>query len=245
VRRRGTSPRHHAQWLLALLAASATSGVSPAWAFPPYRSTDAETAEPWTIEARLGLLRYRLQAGENEWATPLARVNFGFPHRLELITEIEVLPVEKRVGDAAVGLKWVPYLRKLSVGVEALALLPVSHEGGAGVEAQALFTARLDPVLLHINAGGFFDARVAPREHGWEASLLCEVKLGRWHPGLEVAAWQPVPSPVRVLAGAGLIVDFGRVLLHAGVHAGLTAAAPDVVASLWVSFILPVRARRE
>jgi hypothetical protein len=229
--------------VLRLLAFCGPIAAATTYGFPPYRSTDAETADPWTIEARFGLLRYTRQAGQNEYETPLARVNLGFPHGLELITELAIQPVERRVGDAAIGLKWVPYLKRLSVGVEALALLPVSDAGGGGVEAQALFTARLHPVLLHVNAGGYFDARVTPRERAWEASLLGEVKLGRWHPGLEVAAWQPVPAPVSVLAGVGLIVELGTVVIHAGVHAGLTAAAPDVRVNLWVSFVLPLRAR--
>jgi hypothetical protein len=229
-------------WVLTLVA---TLGPAAAHGFPPYRSTDAETAEPWTLEARLGLLRLTHDSGANEYASPLVRVNLGFPHRLELVTELEVLPAAGRVGDAAAGLKWVPLLRQLSLGVEALALLPVSRSGGAGVEAQALATLRLEPVLLHLNAGGFYDVRPEPHEHGWQTSLLGEVRLGRWRPGLEVFVRQPVPHPVWVVAGAGLIVQLGRVLLHAGLHVGLTAAAPDLVTSFWVSGVFPLRPRRD
>ena len=71
--------------LIALLALTAAA----AEAFPPYRSTDAETADPWTIEGRLGALRFRRDEGENTYVTPLLRLNLGLPHRLELVSELE------------------------------------------------------------------------------------------------------------------------------------------------------------
>lgn len=209
--------------------------ASAAHAFPPYRSTDAETADPWDLEGRLGLIRYTRDEGEDTYTSPLLRINFGLPHRVELTGEFEYLPAEGEVGDAAVGLKWVPYFHDLSLGIEVLALLPVSSEGGAGVESSLLATQRWKPVKLHLNAGGFYDARPTPVENGWRAGLLGEIELGRFRPGVELFAKQVLSEPVAIQGGGGVIVKLGPIDLRTGAHAGLTDAAPDFVASFWVA----------
>ena len=223
----------------ALVTASAAAVLlvfpAPALAFPPYRSTDAETADPWALEGRLGLLRLTRDAGENTYTTPLLRVNFGFPHRLELTTELEYEPADQRLGDAAAGLKWVPYFKELSLGIETLALLPVTTEGGAGVELSLLATRRWRPVRVHANLGGFYDSRPNPLEKGWRGGLLGEIDVGGFRPGLELFGKQVLDERVALQAGVGVIVKAGPVDVRAGAHAGLTSAAPDFVASLWVA----------
>ena len=206
-----------------------------ALAFPPYRSTDAETADPWDLEGRLGLIRFTRDEGENAYASPLLRINFGLPQRVELTGEFEYLPVDGRFGDAAAGAKWVPYFHDLSLGIEVLALLPVSRAGGAGVESQLLATQRWAPARLHLNAGGFYDVRPTPVEKGWRAGLLGEFELGSFRPGVELFAKQVFSEPVAVQGGAGVIVKLGPIELRTGAHAGLTDAAPDFVASFWVA----------
>lgn len=216
-----------------------------ALAFPPYRSTDAETADPWDLEGRLGFVRFTRDEGENTYASPLLRINFGLPQRVELIGEFEYLPVEGRVGDAAAGLKWVPYFEDLSFGIEVLALLPVSSVGGAGVESSLLATQRWEPVDLHLNVGGFYDARPTPIEKGWRASLLSELDVGRFRPGIELFAKQVLSVPVALQGGAGVIVKLGPIDLRAGAHAGLTEVAPDFAASFWVAGKLPLATREK
>lgn len=213
-------------------------------AFPPYRSTDAETADPWTLEARLGLIRVKHDAGVNEYTSPLLRVNFGLPYRIELVSEFEYLPEERRVGDAALGFKWVPFLESLSLGIETLALLPVSAAGGAGVEASLLATYRVgDLFRTHVNVAGFYDARPSPAEWGWKGGIIGEVRLGRFRPGAEVFAKRVSGEPVQLLAGPGMIVKLGPIDLRMGIHFGLTPAAADVTASLWVTGALPLGAQ--
>ncbi len=224
----------------ALTYAGVLLAPGPAGAFPPYRSTDAETADPWTLEGRLGLVRLSRDQGENTYTTPLLRLNLGFPKRIELTTELEYVPAEKQLGDAAVGLKWVPYFEQLSLGVEALALLPVSSAGGTGVEASLLATERWDTFTLHGNVGGFYDVRPEPIEKGWRAGLLGELPVGSFRPGLELFAKQVIAEPVALQAGAGVIVSLGPIDLRGGTHLGLTAAAPDFVASLWIAGKLPL-----
>jgi hypothetical protein len=218
-----------------LLLATATAA-----AFPPYRSTDAETADPWVLEGRLGLIRFTRDEGQNTYTAPLLRVNFGLPHGVELTSEFEYLPVDGEVGDAAAGLKWVPYFHDLSLGIEALALLPISSAGGAGVESSLLATQRWEPVKLHLNVGGFYDARPEPIEKGWRSGLLGELEVGRFRPGLELFAKHVLLEPVAVQAGAGVIVKLGPLDLRAGAHVGLTDAAPDFVASFWIAGKVPL-----
>ena len=206
-------------------------------AFPPYRSTDADTAEPGQLEVRLGLLGVEREDDDNAYSSPLLRANLGLPRHLELITEFEFRADEGRFGDGAAGLKWAPLRGSWSFGLETLALLPVSSKhSGSGVESQLLATFRRKDFRIHINAGGFYDARPSETEHGWRASTLSELQTGRFRPGLEVFTKKVHSEPVQVQLGAGVIAQLGPIDVRTGVHAGLTSQAPDFVASLWVTW---------
>ena len=58
--------------LLAAVAAGgvALAAVSPAQAFPPYRTSDADTADPYALEVRVGLARVQREGDETEVAAP-------------------------------------------------------------------------------------------------------------------------------------------------------------------------------
>jgi hypothetical protein len=211
-------------------------------AFPPYRSTDAETADPWVFEARLGLLRVQRKAGETAYSTPLWRGNLGLPQRTEIITELEFSADNAAAVDAAVGAKWVPLFGTISAGVETLALLPVAPDtDDAGVESQLLVTWRVRELLLHLNGGGFYDARPAVSESGWRNSLLGELQVGRFRPGVEVFSKRVEDSPVQVSAGLGVIADARILELRCGAEAGITDEAPDVRVNLWIARKFPLR----
>ena len=72
-----------------LLVAAAISWAGPAWAFPPYRTTDADVADPGVAEVRLGLVKVEREHSENEYFSPLVRVNLGLGHDLEIVSELE------------------------------------------------------------------------------------------------------------------------------------------------------------
>jgi hypothetical protein len=212
--------------------------AASAEAFPPYRSTDAGTAEVGVFEARLGVLRMRRDAGGNLYASPLLRLTLGLAPGLELTSELEVRPGRGGLVDAALGAKWVPLRGRWSLGTETLLLLPVPDAGGLGIESQLVITYRDDArgVRLHLNGGGFADGRAEPAEKGWRASALAELRRGRYRPGLEVFTRRIGSRPVEVLAGPGVIIDVGRrVDVRFGVHVGLTRAAPDLVLDAWAS----------
>jgi hypothetical protein len=242
-KRKGDAKLRRTNWhrrltLLCVLAVS-LSGVlfsGRAEAFPPYRSTDADTADPGTVELRLGLIRVERDGGHDTVSTPLLRLNLGLPGHAELVSEFEYVPREGRLGDAAIGAKWVPFRGTPAVGVEALALLPVREDDrGLGFEGQIVTTLPRRDVVLHVNGGGFYDARPTVPEAGWRASALVEVPLEGFRPGLEAFAKQEFGKGVDGRTGLGMIVNLGRFDLRAGLHAGVTREAPDFVVSFWIA----------
>jgi hypothetical protein len=124
-----------------------------------------------------------------------------------------------------------------------LLLLPVPDARGTGVESQLVATFRDQEtgLRLHANAGGFYDGRPTPSEKGWRASVLAEIKRGRYRPGLEVFARRIGSRPVEVLLGPGLIVEVGRADVRLGLHVALSSAAPDLVLDAWMSTAFAVR----
>jgi hypothetical protein len=210
-------------------------------AFPPYRSTDADTAAPWMLETRLGLLRVQREGDETTYSSPLLRVNLGLPADTEIVTEFEYRADEAEAADAAVGFKWVPLRWIVNAGAETLALLPVADDSDdAGIESQLLLTKERAALLLHLNAGGFYDARPAGAESGWRSSFLAEYKFGRFKPGIEFFAKQVDDAPVQFSAGGGLITDVGHFDLRLGAEVGLTDEAPDLRVNLWIASKIPL-----
>ena len=70
-----------------------------AFAFPPYHTTDAATAEPWTLEARIGLLEIEREDHQNAYTSPLIRLNFGLPPHFEVTSEFAYDVDEEEVAE--------------------------------------------------------------------------------------------------------------------------------------------------
>ncbi len=231
--------------LLAACVAAMLAVATEGYAFPPYRSTDAETAAPWTFEPRLGLLRVERESGSTEYTAPLLRANLGLPYRLELVSELEYRADEERVADAAAGFKWAMPAGELAVGtaaigIETLALLPNPGRDEPGVQSLLLATLTAPPLRLHLNGGGFHDPAPPRSAEGWRGSLLGEVQVGRLRPGWEVFARQRSGESAELASGPGLIVDFGGFDLRTGLQFGVTERAPDLATSLWITTKLPL-----
>ena len=210
-------------------------------AFPPYRTTDADTADPRTLELRIGAVKVDWDRGHSEILSPLLRANLGIGGKFEIISELEYSPRTGELGDGALGAKWIPvYNGRTGAGIETLVLLPVRPgDRGSGIESQLVVTRRLDKLRLHLNAGGFHDSRIAPAQNGWRCSALVEFELGDWRPGLEIFAKQVSGEKVDMRLGAGAIAKYGKFDLRTGLHVGLTDKAPDVSVNLWFSTNLP------
>lgn len=115
--------------------------AAPAAAFPPYRTTDADTPGAGMLELRLGLLKIQRRDSTSKRRTPLMRTNIGTDAHYENISEFEYLPDEHRVEEGALGFKWPRLDDGFGIGVEALALLPMNSTlSGAGIESQFLVT---------------------------------------------------------------------------------------------------------
>ena len=213
-----------------------------AWAFPPYRSTDAETADPWTIEARLGLLRWARHGDATAYSSPLLRLNLGLPRAVELLLELEHEHGGEGLTEAAVGCKWVPVVRSgASLGIETLVLLPVEEEGGTGIEASLLTTFRRDTLRVHLNVGGFYADRLGEAVSGWRAGAIVEWRMARIRPGFELFARRTHSDSLQVLAGPGIIIETRHMDIRLGLHLGVTSSSPDVVTDTWVASKWDVR----
>jgi hypothetical protein len=228
--------------LAAVLVACAASLLAPrpAGAFPPYRSTDAETAGAGVVQLRLGLLRIQREDGRSRRSAPLARANFGLGEQFEIVSELEYAPDDRELAEGALGFKWARRRGRGGIGVETLALLPVqTGHSGAGIESQFIATLARERWQLHFNGGVFYDPRATITERGWRTSLLVESRRGRWRPGAELFAKRPRAGATRMQAGVGMIADLPRVQVRAGLHAGLSDAAPDLEASVWLAWSWP------
>lgn len=222
--------------LLLCCATAWLFNAEPAAAFPPYRSTDAGTADPYDLELRLGLGKVERKAGETEVLSPLLRANVGLPHGIEVVTELEYSPHADRLADGALGGKWVPLSGTISAGIEALALIPVNRShSGTGVEAQLLATVSKQGYRIHVNAGGFHDPRGGIVEAGWRASALGEIVSRNYRVGIELFAKDTNIRRADVRAGVGVIYSLAGFDLRPGVHIGLTEEAPDIGVSLWIA----------
>jgi hypothetical protein len=209
----------------------------PAVAFPPYRTTDADTAGAQTLELRLGLVKLQRRDSASERSAPLSRLNFGVGRHYEVISELEYAIDDHRFAEGALGFKWANLTAGRGVGVETLILLPVHSElGGAGIESQYLRTWQHERWQLHVNAGGFYDPRSTTTERGWRASMLVEFPRDRLRPGIELFVKDARSDPARVQAGVGVIAPLERFEIRAGLHVGLNDAAPDVEATVWFSW---------
>ena len=218
------------------LTASACSGA-PALAFPPYETTDAETAGTSAIEFRLGLLQIEKTGSDTERYTPLTNLNFGVGPHFEISSELEYSADDEQVDDGAVGFKWAAPRGAVSIGVETLALLPVqSEQSGTGMVSQFLVTLERERWTLHGNGGVFYDPRNDDPERGWRASVLAEFPRDKLRPGVELFVRDADGRETQMQAGVGLIASLERMEIRTGLHVGLNDAAPDLEANVWLSW---------
>lgn len=222
---------------LLIACASTLFAAAPTEAFPPYRSTDADTAGAGTVQLRLGLLRIQRRDSESQRSTPLTRTNLGIGDHYELVSEFEYSPEEHHLEEGALGFKWARPGNPFGIGVETLVLLPVqSEQAGAGVESQLIATLARESWQVHFNAGRFYDPRGAETERGWRASILAEFPRGRLRPGAELFAKSTRSGERRVQAGIGVVAQLERMQVRSGLHFGLSDEAPDVEVSLWLAW---------
>lgn len=208
----------------------------PAQAAPPFKTTDADTADPLVLEARLGLVQASREGDRNELLAPMLRTNFGLPGKIELVSEFEYSQSNHEFENGALGIKYIPVFGRFSFGVEALTLLPVRpDDNGYGVESQLLFTWRNDGYQVHFNAGGFHDPRGPVTVDGWRSGLLVEKRGVNSRDGVELFARQKRNQKIDLRLGYGLIRNFNLLQIRSGIHIGLSDHAPDIGFNFWLS----------
>ena len=212
-------------------------------AFPPYKSTDADTAALSTLELRFGIVQIEHDNGSSKFISPLLRANFGIPYQLEIVSEFEYIPEDNTLGDGAVGIKWVPLRGDFSLGMETLILLPVRNgdDDKVGLESQLVATFPLKDrgLVIHINGGRIHDPRGNDTENGWRASVLTELTNNPYRPGLELFTKHINGRSTDIRLGMGIIKSLGRFEFRSAVHFGLNSHSPDVIFNLWLSTNIP------
>lgn len=238
--RPGEARARHEKALLTFRVVALTASVccgAPALAFPPYETTDAETAGTSAIEFRLGLLEIEKTGSDAARYTPLTNLNFGVGPHFEISSELQYSRDDRQLDDGAVGFKWAAPRGAVSIGVETLALLPVqSEQSGAGMESQLLVTLEREHWTLHGNGGLFYDPRNDDTERGWRASVLAEFPRDKLRPGVELFVRDSDTGETQIQAGVGLIAAVERMEIRTGLHVGLNTAAPDLEANVWLSW---------
>ncbi len=146
-------------------------GVSDAFAYRPFVSTDAAVADKNEWEIELGLFSMSYDKGENEIFIPSLRINYGISKNWEIVGEFDLQVYKEgkdrdsELTEPALFLKGV--LREgilqdqegTSFVVELGILLPSTVEGKrkAGIEGIVVFSGKTSDLVYHLNLGGELD----------------------------------------------------------------------------------------
>jgi len=208
----------------------------PAIAGPPYRTGDADSAEEGTLGVRVGILRVQREASSTDYLAPLLRLKLALTPGAELASLLDYSPENTQLRDGGLAFKLVSREDGYNIGTETVLMLPVSpHQSGVGFESHVLATIERPPFRVHLDVGGFYDPRLAAIARGWRAGMVGERKHGQLRTGLELYVRKAADEHLQVQAGLGFVAPAGPVKLRAGMHVGLTSAAPDLAASIWVT----------
>ena len=237
------TPAHAGAWV-ALLALVTTPPV--ALAYRPFASTDAAVAEPHEFEIEAGYFNLQESGRQSRIAAPSLVVNYGLVKNWEAVAEfgVQVSPDVELVEPGAFlkGVVKEGVLQEkpgVSVAIEAGPLLPstVRGERGVGFEGIGIVSARVAPVIVHVNGGGGIDRAQARPFAIW--GVIGELPV---HPRVRIVAevngesTQGESPNDSALLGIIWQPTSSNVFLDAGVRRGLTRGAPDWQATVGVTF---------
>lgn len=146
-------------------------GVSDAFAYRPFVSTDAAVADKNEWEIELGLFSMSHDKGQNEIFIPSFRINYGISKNWEIVGEFDLQVYKEgkdrnsELTEPALFLKGVLHegllqnKEGLSFVVELGVLLPSTVEGKrkAGIEGIVVFSGKTSDLVYHFNLGGELD----------------------------------------------------------------------------------------
>ena len=192
------------------------AAASPALAYRPFDSTDADTAAPHEIEIEAGTTHERF-AATRTWTVPSFTFNYGLEGNREVVFNAawrretpELGATRGALTDLEVSFKQV--LRRgslqgeagVSVATECAALAPAeSADRGLGAEC-ALIASRSWPLAaVHVNAGFAYE-----RSHTWSRTYGVIVEgPGAWlaRPVMEIVSGHAQNEPAETSALVGVI----------------------------------------
>jgi hypothetical protein len=219
------------------------------WAYRPFISTDAAVADPQEAEVELGYFTLERDKGENSFIIPRVVLNYGLFRNWEAVGEFAVLRSpngDVNLIDPALSVKAVVkegVLQEktgISIAADVGLLLPSTEQGERhfGFEGIGIASAKLGPVILHVNGGLGVQRSTGDVVGIWGVigelllwnglRLVGEVngeqprRKDQRDSGLVGVIWQPWPSR--------------NVAFDAGVRRGFTSAAPDWQVTMGVTF---------
>jgi len=254
---RDAVPGMHRMWLAsarprALTACLLLVGLlmpPSCWAYRPFVSTDAAVADPQEVEIELGYFTLERDRGENSFIIPHVVLNYGLVKNWEGVGEFAVLRSpdgDVNLIDPALSVKAVlkegvlQDAKGISIAIEVGLLLPSTEQGERhfGFEGTGIASAKLGPVMLHVNGGLGVQRSNGDVVGIWgvigELPLSNGLRLvgevngekprheDQRDSGLLGVIWQPWPSK--------------NVSFDAGVRRGFTSAAPDWQVTMGVTF---------
>ncbi|MBI1852770.1 MAG: hypothetical protein HYR85_20710 [Planctomycetes bacterium] len=232
----------------------AVAAASTAFAYRPFRTTDAAIAEPGRVEIEYGAIGVEQNGPETTLRTSDLRLDLGVADRFEFVLQGASA---KREGesdsdlvDPAAFVKAIVRRGVLqresgpSLAVQSGVLLPETIDGSrrTGLETLAIASDRFGDLTLHLDAGMAVDREEHDAQAVWgvvvEHSLTSQLRVAAEVFGETQASGSPDDSAL-----VGAILDFPEqgIALDSGFRAGLTDGAEDwsVTVGVTIAFALP------
>jgi hypothetical protein len=187
-------------------------------AYRPFDGTDAEVAEPGTVEIELGPAEYVRQRDERLLIAPNVRLNYGFAKGWEAVLEGQTAhglsAAARRTSQIENGFFLKGILRDgalqeqpgPSIATEFGVLLPgINDEHGTGGSIAGILSQRWELVTIHLNAAAavtrqqhadLFLSTILEGPHDWAVRPVAEIAYERDFGRLETksvlvgAIWQ-------------------------------------------------------
>jgi hypothetical protein len=184
----------------------------------------------------VGIVRIQREANSTDYLAPLLRMKLALTPNAEVASLLDYSPENEQLQDGGLAFKLVSREEGFNIGTETVLMLPVlSHQSGIGFESHVVASVDKEPFRVHLDVGGFYDPRLVNVARGWRAGIVGERQHGRMRTGLELYLRKGTEEPLQVQAGIGFVIAAGQLKVRAAIHAGLTAAAPDLAATIWLT----------
>lgn len=217
-------------------------------AYRPFESTDADVEGPRQLEFELGAFTYEKTDDGDTFRSPDLVANYGFARNWEVVAEGALerdFEDNLQLSGPALFLKGIlrPGLLQgrggPSLAVETGVLLPSSRNGEdtPGGEGILIGSMAVNPVIIHLNLGGGVTRGKQRAFALWgvigELPVNDDLTLAAEFNGESVEGKRPENS---VLLGLLWQAPGTDAVIDLGVRHGLSAAAPDWMATVGVTF---------